>query len=133
MDMGKIIQKAKITSFIDSAAKNKTAEFDIDFLVDTGAAMLCLPIDIIEKLGLTERNTREVITANGKVFRRIFSPVRIVVADRDADMNVMELPIGTPPLMGYLVLESLDLYPDPKNQRLTGNPAHDGKMIMDLL
>lgn len=105
----------------------------IDFLVDTGVAMLCLPIDLIEKLGLVERHSREVMTANGKAQRRVYSPVRIIVGDREADMNVMELPLGTPPLMGYLVLETLDLYPDPKNQRLTGNPALDGKMVMDLL
>ncbi|AFM11626.1 aspartyl protease family protein [Turneriella parva] len=131
--MGKIMQAAQVINYADTLAQKKLAELTVDFLVDTGAAMLCMPIDLIEKLGLTERSRREVITANGKVQRRVFSPVRIIVNDRDADMNVMELPIGTPPQMGYLVLETLDLYPDPKNQRLTGNPAHDGKMVVDLL
>jgi hypothetical protein len=53
--------------------------------------------------------------------------------DREADLNVMELPSGTPPLLGYLPLEALDLYPNPNERKLEGNPKYDGKMMMDLL
>ena len=137
--MGKIIQIAKIENSFDvlSSKKTKTEAVirtrEIEFLVDTGAAMLCLPIDTIEELGLDYLQTRQVMTANGVVSRRIYSSVKITIFDREATMDVMELPPGTPPLMGYLVLETLDLYPDAVRQTLTGNPKYDGKMIMDLL
>ena len=138
--MGKIVQKAKIQNTSDLCAvksgyiqADQVREIDVEFIVDTGAAMLCLPIDIIESLGLFERGTRRTITTNGEVIRRIFFPVTIHVQDREADVNVMELPLGTPPLLGYLPLESLDLYPNPKKQILEGNPLYDGKMIIDLL
>ena len=45
----------------------------------------------------------------------------------------MEVPTGTPPLLGYLPLEALDLYANPKKRVLEGNPQYDGKMVTDLL
>jgi hypothetical protein len=53
--------------------------------------------------------------------------------DREGILEVMEAPDGVPPLLGYLALESLDLYPNPTKQILEGNPLYDGKMVMDLL
>ena len=138
--MGRILQKAKLQNSGDVMAvqegyitADKIRSLEVEFLVDTGAAMLCLPIDIIESLGLKPQHTRQVVTANGRVSRRVFSPVRITILDRENDLNVMELPLDTPPLLGYLVLESLDLYPNPNKQILEGNPKYDGKMVMDLL
>ena len=63
----------------------------------------------------------------------MYEPVRIRIRDREADLNVMEVPTGTPPLLGYLPLEALDLYPNPKKRVLEGNPQYDGKMVTDLL
>lgn len=138
--MGKIIQKAHLENLADLMAvregyrkPEQIRSMEVEFLVDTGAAMLCLPINLIEKLGLHETHSRDVVTANGRVKRRVFSPVRITVFDREATLEVMELYIDTPPLIGYLVLESLDLYPNPNKQILEGNPKYDGKMVMDLL
>ena len=75
----------------------------------------------------------DVITGNGIVKRAVYEPVRIRIRDREADLNVMEVPTGTPPLLGYLPLEALDLYPNPKKRVLEGNPQYDGKMVTDLL
>jgi hypothetical protein len=35
-------------------------------------------------------------------------------------------------MVGYLVLENLDLVVDPKGQSVIPNPAHEGKFVMDL-
>ena len=67
------------------------------------------------------------------VKRGVYEPVLIRVLGREANLGVMELPTGTPPLLGYLPLEALDLYPNPKERKLEGNPKYDGKMVMDLL
>ena len=137
--MGKIIQKAIIENSGDLAAvaegllpKNKIRKLEIEFLVDTGAAMICLPPSKIKALGLRPDHKRMVNTANGKVERTVFSPVKIHIFDRMSNIDVMDVPEDTPPLLGYLALESLDLYPNPVKQILEGNPKYDGKMIMDL-
>ena len=139
--MGKIIQKVRLTN---SGQKSSAEEglldpslvnsVELEMLVDTGAAMVCLPLSVIQKLQLRKIQTRQALTANGVVERGIYSPVTIEILDRQADLNVMELPDdGTPALLGYLPLEALDLYPNPKLQILEGNPKYDGKMVVDLL
>lgn len=139
-EMGKIIQRTRLLNSADAvASRSKTLpkanvrEVEVDLLVDTGAAMLCLTPDLIKSLGLRKTHVREVITGNGLVKRAVYEPVLIQIFDREADMNVMEIPPGTPPLLGYLPLEALDLYPNPKERKLEGNPKYDGKMVMDLL
>ncbi|UCH95084.1 MAG: hypothetical protein JSV88_33190 [Candidatus Aminicenantes bacterium] len=47
-------------------------------------------------------------------------------------MQIMENSPGTPPLIGYLVLEAMDFLVDSKSQRIIPNPAHEGKWIIDL-
>ncbi len=138
--MGKIIQKAHLQNTVDVVAAlagklpmNKVRQLEVELLVDTGAAMLCLTSNIIEKLGLNKLHERDVITGKGLVKRAVYDPVRLHIHDREADMNVMEVPTGTPLLLGYLPLESLDLYPNPKKRVLEGNPQYDGKMVTDLL
>ena len=137
--MGKIMQKATLQNAGDLDAvqrdyihPSEVHEVEIDFIVDTGAAMICLPPDVIAALDLYETHRRRVLTANGEVTRRIYSPVRISINDREATLDVMELPPDTPPLLGCLPLEALDLYPNPVKQCLEGNPQYNGKMIIDL-
>jgi predicted aspartyl protease len=139
-DMGKILQKARLDNSADLAAMRdgklpaeRVRSAEVELLVDTGAAMLCLTPDLIVALGLHKTHERDVITGNGIVKRAVFEPVRVFIQEREADVNVMEVPTGTPLLLGYLPLEALDLYPNPKKRVLEGNPQYDGKMVTDLL
>jgi predicted aspartyl protease len=138
--MGKIIQKARLQNSGDlSAARSgrlplgKVRALDVEFLVDSGAAMICLPPQDIEALGLRKLHERDVVTANGVVKRGVYEPVLIRIMDREANLDVMEVPTGALPLLGYLPLEALDLYPNPKKRKLEGNPKYNGRMVMDLL
>ena len=138
--MGTINQKARLQNSGDLSVarsgklpRTEVRMLEVEFLVDTGAAMLCLPPEQIAASGLRKLHEREVVTANGVVKRGVYEPVFIQVLDREANLDVMELPAGTPPLLGYLPLEALDLYPNPKERKLEGNPKYDGKMVMDLL
>lgn len=138
--MGKIMQSATIRNAAQVLAaengwfdKNLITKSEIEFLVDTGAAMVCLPLRVIDKLELKRSGERKAQTANGEVTRGIYSPISLKIFDREAIMEVMEVPDDTPPLLGYLALETLDLYPNPKLQILEGNPAREGKMVVDLL
>ncbi len=112
---------------------SKVRRLEVEFLVDTGAAMICLPSQLIGQLGLQKRHERDVLTANGPVQRSVYSPVLINIDGRETELSVMELPPETPALLGYLPLEALDLYPNPNTQTLEGNPRYDGKMVTDLL
>lgn len=138
--MGKTAEKVTVKNFIDVASCSKgllkeedVRTVEIKAVVDTGAAFLCLPPEVIEKLGLLYSHSRDVITANGKVERRIFSGAVIIIQGRDIQMQVMENDTTTPPLIGYLVLETMDLVVSAKLQKITPNPEHDGKWVMDLL
>jgi predicted aspartyl protease len=138
--VGKIIQKAHLENSADLVAvragrltRQSVRSEMVELLVDTGAAMLCLTPKVIEKLGLHKTHERDVITGNGVAKRAVYEPVRIRIQDREADLNVMEVPAGTPLLLGYLPLEALDLYPNPKKRILEGNPQYGGKMVTDLL
>jgi predicted aspartyl protease len=137
--MGKTFEKVTIKNFVDIAMHSKgiIKEDEIrivktEALVDTGAAYLCLPPGDIEKLGLVHSTIKEVTTANGKVNRRIFYGAVIIIKDREIEMQIMENNVGTPPLIGYLVLEAMDFLVDSKSQRIIPNPAHEGKWIIDL-
>jgi predicted aspartyl protease len=138
--MGKIMQKAIIENAYDIGAvkegyisEDKIRRMEVEFLVDTGAAMVCLPISSILAMGLKPLHSRNVITATGRVERTIYSPVMLKIFDREANLEVMEVPDGVSPLLGYLALKNLDLYPNLTKQILEGNPLYDGKMVIDLL
>lgn len=140
VEMRKIMQAAVMRNAIDlgkwrdgTHSEQAVRHVSTTFLVDTSAAMICLTPDLIERLGIREIGRRRVITANGVIERGIYEPVQVEVLDRTAILDVMDLPAGTPPLLGYVPLGALDLYPNPKKQCLEGNPQYDGKMIVDLL
>jgi clan AA aspartic protease len=141
LSMGRVLHTALLRNSADLAysqqglvAPENVRSLEVEFLVDTGASYICLPKSMIQKLGLVKQKEKDVRTANGVVKRGIYSPVNITIFDCDADLNVMELPDdGTPPLLGYLALEAMDLLIDSKEQRLIANPANDGKWVIDCL
>ncbi len=137
--MGKTVEKVIVKNFVDialcssgSLKENEIRTVEVEAIVDTGAAFLCLPPDVIVKLGLLYSHSRGVTTANGRVERRIFNGAVIIIQERDIQMQVMENDATTPSLIGYLVLETMDFVVDPKGQKVIPNPAHDGKWVMDL-
>ena len=135
--MGKVIQKAKLQNIADvvyyekgDIEKDQINEINVNFLVDTGASMICLPPDLIEKLKLFPLCERNARTATGIVKRMIYSAVRLNVLDREGDFNVMELSEGVQPLLGYIPLQALDLVVNVPNERLEGNPEHNGEFVL---
>lgn len=137
--MGKTVEKVIIKNFVDialcsrgSLKEGEIRSVEIEGVVDTGASYLCLPPKVIEELGLLYSHSRKVTTANGNVERRIYSGAVIIIQGRDIEMQVMENDTTTPPLIGYLVLETMDLVVDTRSQKLIPNPEHDGKWVMDL-
>ena len=63
--MGKVIEKVKVTNF-----KDISKSIEIEAVVDTGATMSVLPIDLIQKLGLEKIDEVNVRYADNTVKRR---------------------------------------------------------------
>ena len=103
-----------------------------DALVDTGATSLCLPIPLVEDLGLTPIKTVRAPTATGIIDRFLYSAVEFTILERTSLMQITDLPEGSPVLVGHMVLEHLDLCVDIK-EGLIYNPAHDGEWITEIL
>jgi len=137
--VGKITVQMELTNFADQVLADRgyiqpeeVRQLSIpDAVVDTGATTLSLPISLIEQLGLEEVGTTVVRTANGSVRRGVFRGARVEIMGRDSILDVVELPVGFPTLIGYIVLERLDLYPDPVNRTLTGRPDSPDHMVIE--
>ncbi|MBT7408470.1 MAG: hypothetical protein HN826_02095 [Methylococcales bacterium] len=125
--MGKIIVSALLENFVTD-----TSYGEVDLLVDTGAALVGLTPDIIQKLQLIKTGERWSITTNGRVKRSIYSGLRISVMDRTVTLEVCDLPLGTPNLLGYIALELMDFIVIPNEQKLAANPDHQNEFLMDL-
>jgi clan AA aspartic protease len=104
-----------------------------DALVDTGSTTLALPTRLIQQLGLTRSYERNAITSQGRHTIAVYGPARVTIMDRFCTVDVMEVPDEVPPLIGQIPLEMLDLVVDPRNRCLTGNPAHNGEHVLELL
>ena len=92
----------------------------VDAIVDTGAAMLVLPQNVVERLGLATRRTAVVTYADErKEERPIAGPVTITVCDRFMSTDCIVGPPMSQPLVGQIVLQALDLIADCANHTVT--------------
>jgi len=140
--MGKVTTDVKITSmkgvllFKEGYKKQeeiKSVELE-DVIVDSGATMMCLSKEIIDRLGLDFVKTTKVNTTNGVEERGIYGPAIYEIHGRMARGDVLEF--GHPKikaLVGQIPLEQLDFLINPSSNRLIANPEHEGGLILDLL
>jgi len=103
-----------------------------DAVVDTGATLLSLPIDLFDELGLKRVGFKRVRMTTGVCEARLYDAVRLTVLGRTCTTDVLELPHGSPVLIGQLPLESLDFVVDLRGRRLIGNPEHGGEQMYEL-
>ena len=95
----------------------------VRILVDTGAFMLVLPQDLVENLGL-EQDGRVIVTYadERREERPVAGPVTVRVGNRSTNVNCVVGPPNSEPLMGQIVLETLDLLTDCVSQKLVPRP-----------
>nr|VFK29277.1 MAG: clan AA aspartic protease, AF_0612 family [Candidatus Kentron sp. MB] len=86
---------------------------EIDALVDTGAVMSMLPRDIVDKLGIPVID-RAVVTLANETSEEMdmAGPVTMTIGNRKMFGSCLVGPVKSEPLIGQLVLESLDLVVD---------------------
>ena len=101
-----------------------------DVLVDTGATTLCLPADVIARLGL--RLLREVgaETATGSTTVRLFRDAAVSLMGREGTFDCVELPEGRAPLLGVIPLEFLGAELDLQKQALRLLPMTPGQSYL---
>jgi predicted aspartyl protease len=138
--VGKVLVTAKIESLEDlfGVAKGQLTPDQVrkvevtDALIDTGATTLSMPKSLIEQLGLRPYRTRKARTSAGIVDVQVYNTARLTIQGRDCNVDVSEVSEDCPVLIGFLPLEALDFVVDPVNQRLIGNPFHNGEHMIDL-
>jgi clan AA aspartic protease len=107
---------------------------EIEALVDTGATMLVLPADVVDRLGLLPAGYRKVRYADGRIQEVPWvSGVRITILGRETVTNALVVAAGAMPLIGQIPLEELDLLVDPKSRERRVNPASPDAPLLDLL
>lgn len=138
--MGRVLTEATIENLGDllevDKGQRKAEEVRrvtvTDALVDTGATMLSLPSSMIQQLCLTKQYTKKARSTTGVTDVDVYSVVRLTIQDRYCPLDVMEVPDGTPVLIGQIPLEQLDLVVDLQGGKLIGNPAHGGEQMFEL-
>ncbi len=92
-------------------------------LVDTGATLLVLPQDMVEKLGLRRLKKAIVTYADErKEERDVAGVVTLAIGDRSANLDCVVGPPLCEPLIGQIALEEMDLVVDCKDQMLKPRP-----------
>jgi predicted aspartyl protease len=139
--MGKVLTALTVINRADqirakdgTIAVEKVRSVDlVNVLVDTGATTLCLPKEVIEKLGLSVLKEVEVMTAMGIGKARIFEDARLVLCGREGTFECLELPEGGSALLGVIPLEMLGLEPDLQSQTLRVLPSETVNTYLTIL
>lgn len=107
---------------------DRIRSYDASGLVDTGAVRTVIPAHVMEELGLGTRGRRVVEYADGRQdVVSVSEPLIVEIMGRDTLEEALIL--GDEVLIGQTVLEKLDLFVDPVNQRLVPNPDHPDQPV----
>lgn len=128
--MGEIVTRIELENATDrgnarlglreESAVRRTA---VDGVVDTGAVMLMLPQNVVERLGLPNHGKAVVSYADErKEERDIAGPLSIRVGNRAMNTDCVVGPPLSEPLIGQIVLEGLDLIADCANRTIGPRP-----------
>ena len=138
--MGEIVVETELENPLDRGhfERGLGEESDIrhttvNAVVDTGAVMLMLPQNVVERLGLDIRRTVIVTYADErKEERPVAGPVTVRLCGRFMSIDCVVGPPLSEPLIGQVVLESLDLIADCRNQTLAPRPESPDYPLLKL-
>ena len=127
--MGKVVEKIKVINVFEPER-----EIELEAVIDTGATMLVLPQNVINKLNL--RKMREVkvrYAYNRTEIKSIYGVVTVEMCGRAGEFNVLAEPEGAQPLVGQIILEQLDLIVDPSTRKVIPNPRSPEMPMVEIL
>ena len=136
--MGEIVVDVELENLRDRnlfesgyLAEEEVRRVRIAAVADTGAVMLALPKDVVERLGIEEVGRINTTFADG---RRGELPVAggltIHIGDRWTIARCIVLPQGSDPLIGQVIMEELDLIADCLNQTLAPRPESPDRPLL---
>ena len=102
----------------------------VEGIVDTGAVSLLIPEEIATELGLRRWGTRTVVYADERREERPVTDVTIEIGNLATRTEAIVGAAGSQVLIGQVVLETLDLIADCKNQTLA--PRHPEGPVLAL-
>ena len=125
--MGEIVAQVELENPGDRALaqrghgrESEVRRSSVDAVVDTGAVMLVLPQNVVERLGLEKQRTVVVTYADERREERpLAGPVTVRIGNRSMNTDCVVSPPSSEPLIGQIVLEALDLIADGANRTLT--------------
>ena len=102
-------------------------------VADTGAVMLALPEDVVERLGVEVVGSVACADADGRRGERpVAGPVTVSIGDRWMPVNCVVVPAGTDALVGQVVMEQLDLVADCVTRTLGPRPESPDRPLLRL-
>ncbi|MBA4181474.1 MAG: aspartyl protease [Anaerolinea sp.] len=124
--MGQVFVRLTLTNRFDEEGaerglmpRSDVRSVELDrVLVDTGATHLCLPADILRRLGVRVDRQVTMLTANGARQTNVYRDIGLRIEDRGVTVECLELDAGSQPLLGAVPMQSLGVEPDLVNHRL---------------
>ena len=102
-------------------------------VADTGAVMLALPEDTVNRLGVKLVGSASFTYADGRQDERpIAGPLTVGIGDRSTSTNCVVVPAGADALVGQLVMEALDLVADCVRRTLGPRPESPDRPLLRL-
>ena len=138
VEVGEIIVEIEIENAEDrsDARRGRIDEASVrrekvQAVADTGAVMLALPEDVVVGLGLPTVRTLTSTFADGRRGQLpVAGPLTIQIGDRQMLTECIVVPEGAEALVGKVVMETLDLIPDPVNQTLDPRPESPDRPLL---
>ena len=138
--MGEIVTRLELENAADREIarlglreESSVRHASVDGVVDTGAAMLMLPQNVVERLGLPIHDTVIVSYADErKEERQVAGPLRIRIGNRAMSADCVVGPPLSEPLVGQIVLERLDLIADCANGTVAPRPESPDYPLLKL-
>ncbi len=102
-------------------------------VADTGAVMLALPEDTVNRLGIRVVGSAAFTYADGQQRQRpIAGPLTVRIGDRWTSTECVVVPAGADALVGQIVMERLDLVADCVRQTLGPRPESPDRPLLRL-
>lgn len=102
-------------------------------VADTGAVMLALPEDVVERLGVEVVGSAAFTYANGqRGDLPIAGPLAVRIGDRSMFTSCVVVPSSADALVGQVVMEQLDLVADCVKQTLGPRPESPDRPLLRL-
>ncbi len=136
--VGEVRVGVKLSNAMDVAmarreliARGEIRSVNVQAVVDTGAVRSCMPVDVMQQLGLRAARQINAQMANGQTLSvEMTEPVDMEILSRLVSEAFLVL--GSEVLIGQTALEATDLLVDCNQQKVIPNPDHPNSAVIRI-